>query len=653
MIWRISLGAKHIVIESIIKARNFGIGTIIKDKNIMIEGLFMNRYILTKANNLDKLTESSLSKFKKRISAAALGACPLTVELALLQTSAYQTCGKCVPCKEGLPRLAILLEKIVHCKADQKTYEDFISFAKFIRDSSDCVIGYDAAAAVLEGVERYKEEYESHILKGKCLDEVGQKIPCVHMCPSHVDIPGYMALTAEEKYADAINLIRKDNPFPTACAMICEHPCEERCKRTIIDSPVNIRGLKKFAVDQLPADQVKVPPRAKGTGKRIAVVGGGPSGLTAAYFMALMGHDVVVFEGREKLGGMLRYGIPNYRLPKNKLDEDINAILSAGGIEAKTGVKIGRDINIDDLRNDYDAVYIAIGAQKGKKLRIDGCDAEGVYSAVDILSKIGEGNIPDFSGKRVVVIGGGNVAMDCARTAVRAKAEEVSIVYRRRREDMTALDVEIEGAIAEGVELMTLMAPDAILTDDEGNCKGLRVRPQMIGPFKSGRPAPLDKGTEDEIVDCEIILIAVGQDIESEYFEESGIPAERKTFLADETGKVQGMEFVYAGGDCVTGPSTVIKAIAAGKVAAYNIDAALGFKHRPLCEAAKPQVRENERNPIGRVNITEREARKRKHDFEHVENMLSLAEAKQEASRCLRCDIYGCGSTLADVETVF
>ena len=613
----------------------------------------MNKYTLTGANNLDKLTESVMSKFKRRISAVAPGTCPLTVELALLRASAYQTCGKCVPCKEGLPRLADLLEKIVRCKADRKVYEDFISFAEFIRDTADCAVGYDAAATVLEGVERYKDEYESHIEKGKCLDEVGQQIPCVQMCPAHVDVPGYVALTAEEKYADAINLIRKDNPFPTACAMICEHPCESRCRRNIIDSPINIRGLKKFAVDRLPADQVNVPPRAASTGKRIAVIGGGPSGLTAAYFMALMGHDVTVFEGREKLGGMLRYGIPNYRLPKDKLDEDINAILSVGNIEIKTGIKIGKDISLTDVRNEYDAVYVAIGAQKGKKLRIDGSEAEGVYSAVDILGQIGEGNIPDFSGKRVVVIGGGNVAMDCARTAVRAKADEVTIVYRRRREDMTALDSEIEGAVAEGVELMTLMAPDAILSGSDGRCNALRVRPQMTGPFKSGRPAPLDKGEEPVVLDCEIILIAVGQDIESEHFEESGMPAERKTFVADETGKVHDMDSVYAGGDCVSGPATVIKAIAAGKVAAYNIDAMLGYKHRPVCEAARPQLHENERNPIGRVNITEREARIRKHDFEHVENKLCLAEAKQEASRCLRCDVNGCGAAISGVETVF
>ena len=613
----------------------------------------MNNFKLIPSKNSDERTNVTMSKFGRRISSVPPGACPLTVELALLQASAYQTCGKCVPCRDGLPHLAALLEKIVKCQGDESTYKNLISLAKTIRDTADCAIGYDAANTLLEGTATFQEEYESHISRKACTGEIGQKVPCTSFCPAHVDIPGYIALTAEEKYSDAVNLIRKDNPFPTACAMICEHPCEERCRRTIIDSPLNIRGIKKFAVDQIAADKVKVPPRAKDTGKKVAVVGGGPSGLTAAYFLSLMGHSITVFEGREQLGGMLRYGIPNYRFPKKRLDEDIRAILSAGAIDVKLNCKIGKDITMEKISGEFDAVYVAIGAQTGKKLRIDGSDAEGVFSAVDVLSRIGEGQIPDYSGKKVVVIGGGNVAMDCARTAVRAKADEVSVVYRRRKDDMTALDTEIEGAAMEGVEMMTLMAPDRIEKDKDGNCCGLWVRPQMIGPYKAGRPAPLDNGDAPVLLDCDIILIAVGQDIESAAFEAFGMPAERNCFVADETGLVQGMKNIYAGGDCVTGPATVIKAIAAGKVAAYNIDRDLGYAHQPVCQAERPLVRPNNRQPTGRVNITEREARIRRHDFEHVENVMSLAEAKQEASRCLRCDYFGCGAVISDTETVY
>ena len=308
---------------------------------------------------------------------------------------------------------------------------------------------------------------------------------------------------------------------------------------------------------------------------------------------------------------------------------------------------------MEDLNRDYDAVYVAIGAQIGKKLRLDGGDAKGVFSAVEMLEKIGEGTVPDYSGKKVIVIGGGNVAMDCARTSVRAGAEEVTIVYRRRKDDMTALDTEIEGAVMEGVELMTLMAPDRIEKDGEGKCRGLWVRPQMIGPYRSGRPAPQDNGEDPVLLECDIVLIAVGQDIESAPFEEAGMPVEGRRFVADDTCAVKGMEGVYSGGDCVTGPATVIKAIAAGKVAARHIDRYLGYAHTPVCEAECPPACPNHREPVGRVNITEREARVRKHDFEHVEKPISLAEAKQEASRCLRCDYFGYGVTIDEEDTVY
>ena len=223
----------------------------------------------------------------------------------------------------------------------------------------------------------------------------------------------------------------------------------------MLESPINIRALKKYAVDQVPADQVETPAPNPSTGKSIGVIGGGPSGLTAAYFLALMGHKVVVYETHDKLGGMLRYGIPNYRFPKDRLDEDIRAILNAGDIEVVYHVTIGKDITIEEVQKRHDAIYVAIGAQAGKTLRLPGADAKNVVSAVEILDQIGNGNLPDYTGKRVLVVGGGNVAMDCARSAVRCNAEEVSIVYRRRQKDMTALESEVESAVMEGIALVT------------------------------------------------------------------------------------------------------------------------------------------------------------------------------------------------------
>ncbi|MBQ8026139.1 MAG: FAD-dependent oxidoreductase, partial [Oscillospiraceae bacterium] len=380
------------------------------------------------------------------------------------------------------------------------------------------------------------------------------------------------------------------------------------------------------------------------TGKKIAVIGGGPAGLTCAYFLALMGHKVVLYERHKALGGMLRYGIPNYRFPKDILDEDLNAILSAGDIEVKYGVNVGKDVSVSDIRKEHDAIFVAIGAQNGKKLRIDGVDAGNVESAVEMLDKIGNGDIPDYTGKTVAIIGGGNVAMDAARSAVRCNAKDVRIVYRRRQNDMTALESEIESAVMEGIELMTLQAPKSIEKDENGNCAALFVQPQMIGQYDAaGRPSPIDANKEQVRIPCDVVLIAVGQDVVSKPFEEFGMPASRGIFTAGLDTAVEDLPGVFVGGDCATGPATAIRAIAAGKVAAHNIDEYLGYHHKLHCDVEIPQARDNNRTPTGRANITERPAYIRKHDFEHVENPLTFEEAMQEAGRCLRCDHFGCG----------
>ena len=529
--------------------------------------------------------------------------------------------------------------------ASMDTLDQIRSLAENIRDTADCAIGYDAAAMVLEGLDEFYDEYESHVVYGVCPDAGEQTVPCKTECPAHVRIPEYVALVGEGRYEDAIKVIREDNPFPTACAMICEHPCEAKCRRQIIDSPINIRGIKKMAVDSVASDKVAVPNRLPDTGKKVAVIGGGPSGLTAAYFLALMGHQVTVFEEKKELGGMLRYGIPAYRFPRERLDEDIRAILSVGNIEVKTETNIGDKDAIAKIKADYDAMYVAIGAHTEKGLRIDNVNAKGVFSAVNILREIGNGNYPDFSGKKVVVVGGGNVAMDCARTAIRSKADSVSIVYRRRQDDMTALASEVESAVAEGIELVTLYAPVGVEVDAAGNCTGLKVQKQMIGTHDAaGRPAPVNASCDPEVIACDIILIAVGQDIVSEPFEAFGMPTNRKAFVAGEDLSVEGMDGVFVGGDCQTGPKTVIRAIAAGKVAAYNIDDYLGFSHELVSEVVVPNAKQNNTTPTGRVNIAEREARVRSKDFACVEVPMSEEEAKQECGRCLRCDHFGCGT---------
>ena len=590
----------------------------------------------------DARIAAHLDTFARRVEATPPGMCPLAVQLTMLQASGAQTCGKCVPCRDGIPQLAAMLKRVVDCDADEGVLEGLRALAEMIRDTSDCAIGYEAARSVLEGLDTFADEYASHLRDRSCQEGVGQTVPCETLCPAHVDVPAYIALTAAGDYAGAVNMVRKDNPFPTACAFVCEHPCETRCRRTLIDAPINIRGIKKFAVDQMPADQVAPPPRSVDTARTVAVIGGGPSGLTCAYFLALMGHRVTVFEERAQLGGMLRYGIPAYRFPRERLDEDIRGILNAGTITARCGEAVGAH-EMAEIADTYHAVYVSIGAQTGKSLRIDGVDAEGVVSAVDLLGAIGDGDYPDFTGKRVVVVGGGNVAMDCARTSVRAGADEVSVVYRRRKDDMTALPAEVESAIAEGVEMIVLEAPVSIEADERGHCTALITQPQMIGPVRGGRPAPMAADKPTRRIEADIILIAVGQDVVSGPFEEFGMSTTWGCFNADDHLAAEGYDHVFVGGDCQTGPSTVIRAIGAGKVAARNIDEFLGYHHKLPCDIDVPEPLQNDRTPKGRVEITERPARERRLDFDGVENGMSREEVVQECGRCLRCDRFGCG----------
>ena len=601
----------------------------------------MSKLYLADPSGYDVKMNEIARHFSHKVEVYPPGSCPITMQISMLRTAANQTCGKCVPCRDGLPLVARLMQKVLDGRATEKTLDNIRMMATMIRSSADCAIGWNAADEVLKGLDLFADEYQSHIENKKCLESIGQKVPCISLCPAHVNIPGYIALVGEEDYAGAINLIRKDNPFPTACALICEHPCEARCRRNIIDDSINIRGMKRYIVDNAPSDKVPVPACAPSTGKKVAIIGGGPSGLTSAYFLQLMGHQCTVFEEKKQLGGMLRYGIPNYRFPRERLQEDINAILSTG-VDVKLNTTIGTE-ELKQIQQEYDAIYVAIGAHTDKKLGLEGEDSKNVISAVDMLREIGDGAYPDYTGKRVVVVGGGNVAMDCARTAMRANAETVSIVYRRRQEDMTALPAEVEGAIAEGIELVTLKAPLRVEADAEGNACALWVQPQIIGPVKGGRPSPRKANKPEERMECDIVLVAIGQDIVSGPFADFGMAVNRGRIVADKGGAAN-MVGVYAGGDCVSGPATVIKAIAAGKAAAANIDEYLGYHHPISCDVEIPEPMLNDKVPCGRVNLQEVEAWARKTNFEGIELPMSCEEAVQEASRCLRCDRHGCGT---------
>ena len=600
----------------------------------------MSRLSVISTDKANSTTEKLMKEFTQRIIANPPGVCPVDMQLAFLKVCHAQTCGKCVPCRIGLGVLEELLESVLDNTATMETLDLIEHTAINIKNSADCAIGFESARMVLAGFEGFREDYLSHVREHQCTGTFEQPIPCVTLCPANVDIPGYIALAGEGRCADAVRLIRKDNPFPTACALICEHPCEARCRRTMIDDAINIRGMKHYVMDRAHASEVPVPACAEPTGRRVAVIGGGPAGMTAAYFLQLMGHQAVVFEEKPQLGGMLRYGIPNYRFPRERLQEDLDAILSTG-VEVKLNTPVGTE-ELSEINNTYDAVFIAIGAHAEKRLNLEGEDSRNVISAVEMLREIGDDRYPDFTGQRVLVVGGGNVAMDCARTAIRSKAKTVSIVYRRRKEDMTALPAEVEGAIAEGIELLTLKAPLHIEADEDGNAKALWVQPQIIGPVRGGRPSPRRADKPQERLECDVILMAVGQDIISEPFEKAGIATKRGQLQADASGALNRVG-MYAGGDCVTGPATVIKAIAAGKAAAANIDEFLGFHHAISVDVEIPEPLLNDKNPCGRVNLGEKESWARKDNFEGIEHTMSDEEALQEAGRCLRCDRHGCG----------
>ncbi len=602
----------------------------------------MSRLDIKTQNRAQTVVDNLYRDVERRIAASPPGLCPVDMSLAFLKLCHAQSCGKCVPCRIGLGQLSLLIEQVVDGTATMETLAIIEKTARSIVNTADCAIGRDAARLVVDGLEGFRDDYVEHICHQRCLAGLEIPVPCVNLCPAGVDIPGYMALVGAGRCDDAIRLIRKDNPFPTACAYICEHPCEARCRRRMIDDAINIRGLKRYAVDH--AGVVPNPPCAPPTGKKVAVIGGGPSDLSCAYYLALMGHSVTIYEERKQLGGMLRYGIPSYRFPRKLLDQEIESILSTG-IQVYTGMTVGKDIWLEKLQHEYDCVYIAIGAHQDKKVGIPGEDSRNVMSAVVMLRAIGDNNMPNFHGKQVVVIGGGNVAMDVVRSSIRLGADKVTCVYRRRTEDMTALPDEIEGALAEGAELMTLAAPVRIEADENHVARALWVQPQIIGEVgKDGRPRPNKADLPEQRIPADVIVVAIGQGIEMQGFEQAGVPIKRGgTFVAALSGQVGDKDNLFAGGDCVTGPATAIRAIAAGKVAAANIDEHLGFRHEIEVDIDIPAPRLNNRAPHGRINTTEREACDRKCDFEDIECGLTEEGALAEASRCLRCDHFGYG----------
>ncbi len=559
-----------------------------------------------------------------------------------------ESCGKCIPCRMGTKRMLEMLQRVSEGKGRPEDIDTLLELGEDIMNTALCGLGQTAPNPVLNTIRYFRDEYEEHINSKYCRASVCASLftaPCQNACPADVDVPQYIEYIQRGMYMDAVRSIREKNPFPSVCGRLCTHPCEERCRRDQLDESMAIRSLKRFAADYelknaeafyFDAELKKLPRK----GKKVAVIGGGPAGLTAAYYLAIWGYDVTVFEASDKLGGMLNYAVPPYRLPNDVLQKEIDIILNSG-VNVITGMKAGRDISWDAIRRNFDAVFLGIGAQQPVKLGIKGEDAKGVITALEFLRRINEGERPDI-GEKVVVIGGGSTAFDAARSAVRLGAREVAILYRRSKWDMPALPEEKVHAAEEGVRIYDYIAPLEIIADEQGRMEGVWCIRMAKGEFDNTarrKPVPIE-GSEFKM-EVDTLLIAIGAQGEVEGFE--GIDFTRwKTFRVNPDTLETSIKGVFAGGDCIRGPDTVIQSIADGRKAALSIDKYLGGdqeEKETAQQARKRQIYapviEQERKRL-RVPVLDPQVRKM--NFDEIELPFDEEACRQEALRCLRCD---------------
>ncbi len=472
------------------------------------------------------------------------------------------------------------------------------------------------------------------------------KAPCYMACPTHQDVQGYVGLIANGKTRQALELIKKDNPLPASIGRVCPHPCEEKCRRKHLEGAVSICALKRFAADSY---EDYVPECQELNGKKVAVVGAGPAGLSCAYFLALKGYKVSVYEAQSKGGGMLRYGIPAYRLPKNILDKEIENIEKMG-VEFFYSKKLGEDFTIGSLKKEYDAVFVATGAWNSTKLGCPGDDCDGVIGGIDMLYDVANGENVDL-GKKVCVVGGGNTAIDAVRTAVRLGAENVTLIYRRTEKEMPAEPEEIRDAKAEGVMFRFLAAPLEAVSEN-GRVKGIKLQNMELGePDASGRRSPVPVEGSTEILECDTIISAIGQRVVSEDLDSVEL-TRKSTISVDERTYMTSVPGVFAAGDVINkGPDIAIRAIAGGKYAAVSIDCYLNGLDVPP-ELPDYSVNKNfdagvlDGTPvISKCEISLVDAKERKNNFAEVAFTLTEKEAVEEASRCLECGcsaVYSC-----------
>ncbi len=561
-----------------------------------------------------------------------------------------ESCGKCVSCREGSAVLLEVLRKICSGKGEDRDLEILEDFSNAIKDASMCGLGQTLPNPVLSTIKYFRNEYIEHIKYKSCPALVCKNIissACQHTCPISQDVPSYIGLLAQGKFDEAVKIVLKENPLPLICGRVCDTPCETKCVAGEWDDPIAIRALKRFLADYEMKHGVELDQKPKSEREeRVAVIGSGPGGLTCAYYLALEGYKVTVFESQSKAGGMLALGIPEFRLPKDILEYEIDRIKKAG-VEIRTGTTIGKDIPLNQLKEEYKAIFIAIGAQKGLKMKIPNEDAEGVVDAVEFLWDFNLGREVKI-GDKVIIIGGGNSAIDAARVAKRL-GKETSIYYRRTKAEMPAIPGEIEEALLEGVDIQYLVAPVNVLSKN-GKMEGIECIRMKLGDMdESGRRRPVPIEGSEFKVDVDTLILAISQTPDVSLLAgDNGLNVSSwSTLEVDPETLLTSVEGIFAGGDVVTGPNTVTGAMSHGKTAAKMIDKYIrGEKLEAEYKVTRPAMRveamelsDEEIKSLKRPEMPCIPVDQRTQSFKEVELGFDEAAAIAEAKRCLRCDL--------------
>ena len=580
--------------------------------------------------------------------------CMVDVARYFIEFTHSESCGKCVPCRVGLDKSLQILNQFTHGYGNVQQLDLLDEVGRMIRDTSLCGLGQSAPNPVLTTMRHFRSEFEDHIIAKRCRAGVCEDLalsPCENSCPLHMNIPRFLELSKEGRLEEAFESVIMDNPLPASTGRVCQHPCDNRCRRQSMDEAVNMREVHRFIADSiLLSDKFDkmaerlVARKLAATGKRVAVAGAGPTGLTAAFYLALLGHEVTIYDSKAEAGGMLRYALPEYRLPKEVLGRELELIRRLG-VKFVFNTRIGDDIPLNELDAEFDSVFISIGTWKESWVYLAGTELKGVHPALLFLEAVSKGE-PSGIGKRVTVIGGGNAAIDSARTALRQGAD-VTILYRRERKDMPAIKEEVDAAEEEGAKFAFLAAPHRILGDANGNVKAIECVKTRLGEYdKSGRRKPIPTA-EIQRFECDSVILAVGETVDLDFCKASGLRLnEAGTIIVDRFSLETSRGKFYAGGDAIAGASNVSNAMGYGKKAARKIDERLmGAKRfrQILPEFDYSQEPPQDVSEHGRHHSRELPAGERV--CSEIEVMIGLGpeEAAEEANRCLRCDIRNGG----------